>query len=198
MSTRRSLGHGIPWESSQLYWISPHSYDRQAMMPIWHDARVSHGQRQPEEESTFVSTQAPAVLARLLPDATTVHREACSVDDVTAQITLLVTSTPSVAPCPLCNTLTLRAHSWYERTLADLPWGAYHSAAMRRGWRPRDLDGGGDCRRHAPAAACPVSGIGRKGDSPKARQTQDGLTLLVNSKTCGDAGLQTTFKRQRD
>jgi transposase len=28
-------------------------------------------------------------------------------------------------PCPLCHRQTARGHSWYTRTLADLPWGSY-------------------------------------------------------------------------
>jgi len=51
--------------------------------------------------------------------------DACYVDDTTAQITLLVRSTQATVPCPLCTTLAQRIHSYYERTLADLPWAAY-------------------------------------------------------------------------
>jgi transposase len=38
-------------------------------------------------------------------------------------ITLHVTSTPEVLPCPVCTVSTPRVHSRYTRTLADLPWG---------------------------------------------------------------------------
>jgi len=43
-----------------------------------------------KEEAAFISTPATTVLARLLPDATTLRLEAWSVDDITAQITLRV------------------------------------------------------------------------------------------------------------
>ena len=72
--------------------------------------------------------QPPTVLARLLPDATTLRLEACEVDDTTAQITLRVRSTQTSAPCPLCATPARRIHSHYERTLADLPWAAVSRA----------------------------------------------------------------------
>ena len=56
---------------------------------------------------------------------TTLHLETWSVDDTTAQITLLVQSTQTCVPCPDCATPAHRIHSRYERTLADLPWAHY-------------------------------------------------------------------------
>jgi transposase len=38
-------------------------------------------------------------------------------------MTLHVTSTQPVVPCPVCAVFTARVHSRYTRTLADLPWG---------------------------------------------------------------------------
>lgn len=78
-----------------------------------------------EEETAFVSTSAPTVLARFLPDATTLRLDACHVDTAAAQITLRVRSTQARGSCPLCNTPAQRIHSHYERTLADLPWAHY-------------------------------------------------------------------------
>ena len=75
-----------------------------------------------EEEPAFVATQTPDVLACLLPDATTLSLAACYVDTTAAQITLLVRSTQTSVPCPLCATPARRIHSRYTRTLADLPW----------------------------------------------------------------------------
>jgi transposase len=84
-------------------------------------------QRHPrlEEETAFISTPATTVLARLLPDATALYLDACAVDDATRQITLLVRSTQTRVPCPLCTIPARRIHSHYERTLADLPWAEY-------------------------------------------------------------------------
>ena len=78
----------------------------------------------PEKETAFVSTPATTVLTRLLPDATTLRLQACHVDDAAAQITLLVRSTQTSVPCPLCAIPARRIHSHYERTLADLPESA--------------------------------------------------------------------------
>src|SRR2546428_866050 len=78
-----------------------------------------------EEDPAFITLPLPDVLARLLPDATLLHIEACEVDDTAAQITLRVQSTQPSAPCPRCATPARRIHSDYGRTLADLPWAQY-------------------------------------------------------------------------
>jgi transposase len=72
--------------------------------------------------SSFISTPATTVLARLVPDTTRLRLETCSVDDTTAQITRRVRSAQTTAPCPRCTILAPRTHSPYERTLADRPW----------------------------------------------------------------------------
>jgi hypothetical protein len=61
----------------------------------------------------------------LLPDATLLYLEACALDDATHHIPLTVCSTQTTVPCPLCATPARRIHSYYERTLADLPWAQY-------------------------------------------------------------------------
>lgn len=38
-------------------------------------------------------------------------------------LTVSVISTVSSCPCPLCHTETTRIHSYYQRTVADLPCG---------------------------------------------------------------------------
>src|SRR2546428_2213908 len=85
-----------------------------------------------EEDPAFITLPLPDVLARLLPDATLLHLEACEVDETAAQITLRVQSTQPSAPCPLCATLARRIHSDYERTLADLPWAQYRVSLQLR------------------------------------------------------------------
>src|SRR5215831_13226805 len=77
------------------------------------------------EDPAFITLSPPDVLARLLPDTTLLHMEACEVDDTATQITLRVQSTQISAPCPLCATPARRIHSDYGRTLADLPWAQY-------------------------------------------------------------------------
>ena len=89
-------------------------------------------QSQREEGITFVSTPAITVLARLLPDATTLRLHACAVDDATGQITLRVRSTQTSVPCPRCAVPAQRIHSHYTRTLADLPWAQYRVCLQLR------------------------------------------------------------------
>ena len=66
-----------------------------------------------------------AVLPRILPDATALRLDACTVDNAASQLTLRVRSTQATAPCPLCTIPARRIHSHYQRTLADLPWAQY-------------------------------------------------------------------------
>ena len=87
----------------------------------------------------------PDILACLLPDATPLHLVACHVDTTAAQITLLVRSTQTSVPCPLCAVPARRIHSRYTRTLADLPWADYrvHLQLRVRKWFCRNRA----CRR---------------------------------------------------
>ena len=78
-----------------------------------------------EEELAFAAHPVLALLARFLPDKTTLALEAWHVDEAAAELTLDVTSTQAWVPCPLCHVLTPRVHSRYSRSLADVPWGAY-------------------------------------------------------------------------
>jgi transposase len=61
----------------------------------------------------------------LLPDATHVRLETCSLDQAQSIITLTLHTRQRSLACPLCGKRAKRVHSRYERTLADLPWGAY-------------------------------------------------------------------------
>src|SRR4051794_8566619 len=64
------------------------------------------------------------LLARLLPDSR-VRFETWNLDPVRSTITLTLRVRRITACCPLCGKRSKRVHSRYERTLADLPWGAY-------------------------------------------------------------------------
>jgi transposase len=55
----------------------------------------------------------------------TVSLQGWHLDETAAQLTLQVTATRARVRCPLCHAPTSRVHSWYTRTLADLPWGPY-------------------------------------------------------------------------
>jgi transposase len=81
--------------------------------------------RHHKEVPAFVTTHLDAVLSRLLPDATALHLDACTLDKAATRITLRVRSIQATAPCPRCTTPARRIHSHYQRTLADLPWAQY-------------------------------------------------------------------------
>jgi transposase len=51
--------------------------------------------------------------------------DAWHLDDVRAQITLLISSTQAAPRCPECGVPARHVHSHYARTLADLPWSGY-------------------------------------------------------------------------
>ncbi len=62
------------------------------------------------------------ILCLLLPSSSDLPLEIMTADDQTKCLTLALTSTQSLPPCPLCQTPATRSHSTYTRTLADLPW----------------------------------------------------------------------------
>jgi transposase len=57
----------------------------------------------------------------LLPGANLLRLERYEIDAENQQLTLSVSSTQTLAQCPLCFNSTARIHSHYERTLVDLP-----------------------------------------------------------------------------
>ncbi|MEO0968458.1 MAG: ISL3 family transposase [Cyanobacteria bacterium J06639_18] len=65
------------------------------------------------------------LLSHLLPDTTNLQLHSYQFDETQASIILIVASTPHVVSCPVCNCLTHKIHSHYERKLTDLPWGSY-------------------------------------------------------------------------
>ena len=56
----------------------------------------------------------------LNPDPTSLSLEAIHPDQ--ASITIVLRTCRSAVACPVCGQRTERVHSWYQRTLADLPW----------------------------------------------------------------------------
>ena len=63
--------------------------------------------------------------AHVLPNTTPLQLDAWHIDDVHAQITLLISSTQAEARCPGCDVPARHVHSHYTRMLADLPWSGY-------------------------------------------------------------------------
>lgn len=62
----------------------------------------------------------PSHLQALLPDAHNLRLE--HVEDAKNLISIVVSSVPDSAACPVCGHTSMRIHSRYERTLRDLPW----------------------------------------------------------------------------
>jgi transposase len=60
--------------------------------------------------------------AILLPDAEHLRLDSLTAARDGQALTLVLASTQTVAPCPLCGTATTRIHSRYTRTVFDLPW----------------------------------------------------------------------------
>ena len=65
------------------------------------------------------------VACQLLPSKALLQLESWHFGKETPQITLIASSTKAVAHCPVCQELTHRIHSRYERKLTDLPWADY-------------------------------------------------------------------------
>ncbi|MBV8884467.1 MAG: ISL3 family transposase [Chroococcidiopsidaceae cyanobacterium CP_BM_RX_35] len=61
------------------------------------------------------------LIQHLLPNQTALSLQSWNLDTTEQQISLSVSSTQTVAHCPLCHCPTHRIHSRYERTLKDLP-----------------------------------------------------------------------------
>jgi len=60
-------------------------------------------------------------LSCLLPSPSLLRLNSYEMDLESHHLTLNVSSTQTVAQCPLCGSLTQRIHSRYQRTLVDLP-----------------------------------------------------------------------------
>ena len=60
-------------------------------------------------------------LQHLLPSQTIVSLSSWQLDSANQHIIVHLTSTQTVACCPVCNHPTSQIHSHYERTLKDLP-----------------------------------------------------------------------------
>ena len=66
------------------------------------------------------------LIQHLLPSQTNLSLKSWNLDTTEQQITLNVSSTQTIAHCPLCHCPTHRVHSRYERTLKDLPVAQFH------------------------------------------------------------------------
>lgn len=109
-------------------------------------------------------------------------------------ITLTLTSRARPAPCPLCGRRTKRTHSWYERALADLPWGEQAVAVQLR-VRKLFCDNA-NCKRRIfterlPGVAAPWA---RKTVRLSERLTAVGLALggAAGARLSGSMGLATS------
>src|SRR4051794_41652242 len=103
------------------------------------------------------------LLSRLLPDSR-VRLETWNLDPVRSTITLTLRARRITACCPLCGRRSRRVHSRYERTLADLPWGAY--AVIVQLWVRRLFCRNSRCERRIFTERLPGVGL------PWARRTR--------------------------
>jgi transposase len=74
---------------------------------------------------SFQSMEVRDTFAHVLPKLAPLQVDAWYLDDVRAQITLLIASTQAAPRCPTCDVPAPYVHSHYTRTLADLPWSGY-------------------------------------------------------------------------
>ena len=61
------------------------------------------------------------LISHLLPSQTGLSLQRWDLDTTTQQVTVYLSSTQTLAPCPRCQCPSHRIHSHYERTLKDLP-----------------------------------------------------------------------------
>ena len=108
-----------------FYHILPTYSQNSHRRPVWHGPHVACRVPLPQEEAAFILPPILAFLAHFVPDRMTVSLQGWHLDETAAQLTLQVTATRARVRCPLCHAPTPRVHSWYRRTLADLPWGPY-------------------------------------------------------------------------
>jgi transposase len=62
------------------------------------------------------------ILTNLLPEPESIVVEKVEIEEDRKQITCTVSAIGAVASCPVCQMVTMRLHSHYKRSLADLPW----------------------------------------------------------------------------
>lgn len=72
------------------------------------------------------------LISCLLPDPAVVRLETWGTEYAPLTVTLTLNSRSRLTPCPLCGRRAKRIHSWYTRTLADLPWGEHAVAIQLR------------------------------------------------------------------
>ena len=77
--------------------------------------------------------EGTAFFSLLLPETTSLRLDAWCLDTAASLLTVSVTSTQTMVPCPVCAVPAARIHSRYTRTLADLPWAAYRVRLRVRG-----------------------------------------------------------------
>jgi transposase len=98
----------------------------------------------------------------LVPDPRQVHLLAVVAEP--ASIVLQMRTCSPCAPCPLCGRPSQRVHSWYRRTLADLPWAGI--PAHIRLWSRRFFCDTPDCPRRIFTERLPGIAV------PHARRTE--------------------------
>jgi len=128
-------------------------------------------------ERSYIFIKMSPLLSRWLPDASRVRLETWHFDPASSAITLTLSARQRTVCCPLCHRRSRRVHSRYERTLADLPWGA--SAVTVRLRVRRLFCDAPDCARRIFAERLPgmAAPWARKTTRLAERLTMVGLAL---------------------
>src|SRR5215475_11663590 len=113
---------------------------------------------------SFSWMEVTAFFSPFLPETTSLHLDSGQLDASASLLTWHVTSTQTVAHCPVCAVPAKRLHSRYTRTRADLPWAhdRVHLQLRVRTWFCQNPPG---IRQICTARLPPVA-------APWARQTQ--------------------------
>jgi transposase len=62
------------------------------------------------------------IFTNLLPEPELIVLDKVEIEEESKQITCTVSAIGAAASCPICKMVTMRIHSYYKRSLADLPW----------------------------------------------------------------------------
>jgi transposase len=75
--------------------------------------------------SSLGAVEVQDTFAHVFSKTTLLQLDAWHIDEVHAQITLLISATQAAPRCPGCDVPARHVHRRYTRTLADLPWSGY-------------------------------------------------------------------------
>lgn len=117
-------------------------------------------------------------LQALLPDPACLTLESLTLQDT--EIVFVVRTARSTVNCPLCAAASKRIHSWYQRTLADLPWQA-NPVKIKMATRKFFCDNK-DCKRRVFTEPIPTVAARYKRKTKRLTEALESLTLLAGGE----------------